>query len=92
LWEEAEAKCRSDQLLEIGKAINCPVVAIHGDYDPHPIEGTRKPLQSVLQDFRVVVLAKCVHYPWIEQYARDGFFELLRQELRYWILARNASF
>jgi len=82
VWREAEAMRRSGQLLEMGKAINCPVVAIHGDYDPHPIDGTREPLRSILEDFRVVVLEKCGHYPWIEQYARDSFFDLLRQELR----------
>jgi pimeloyl-ACP methyl ester carboxylesterase len=83
VWQEAAAMRRSGQLLEMGKVIACPVVAIHGDYDPHPIEGIRKPLQSVLQDFRVFVLEKCGHYPWIEQHAREGFFEILRQELRY---------
>ena len=80
-WPEAAELRRSGELLEQVKLISCPVIAIHGDYDPHPIDGIREPLESALDDFRIVVLEKCGHYPWIERYARDRFFELLRQEL-----------
>jgi pimeloyl-ACP methyl ester carboxylesterase len=57
------------------------VVAIHGDYDPHPTEGVREPLSKVLKDFRFIMLEHCGHLPWIEREAREGFFELLRGEL-----------
>ena len=29
------------------------MIAIHGDYDPHPAEGVEKPLATVLKDFRL---------------------------------------
>jgi pimeloyl-ACP methyl ester carboxylesterase len=57
------------------------VVAIHGDYDPHPSEGVREPLSRTLRDFRFVLLRNCGHKPWIERAARDEFYEILRKQL-----------
>lgn len=82
VWDEAEELRRSGALLELGKSIRCPVVAIHGDYDPHPHEGVEKPLASVLQDFRFILLEKCGHTPWIERAVRERFFDILRNEIR----------
>ena len=82
VWPEADEMRRSGELLEYGKQIKCPVVAIHGDYDPHPAEGVEKPLLSVLKDFRFILLKKCGHKPWIERHAKDRFYELLKNELQ----------
>jgi pimeloyl-ACP methyl ester carboxylesterase len=81
IWKQA-SKLRSDgKLLEYGYKIKCPVVAIHGDFDPHPAEGIRRPLARILKDFRFILLEKCGHTPWIERMAKDRFYELLRDEL-----------
>ncbi len=61
--------------------IDSPAVVIHGEYDPHPIEGIRPFLESCLQAVRFHMLPECGHYPWIEKRARQRFFEILRQEL-----------
>jgi len=71
----------SGKLLELGKSIKCPVVAIHGDYDPHPAEGVAEPLSRILKDFRFILLEKCGHRPWLERSARDRFYSILKQEL-----------
>jgi pimeloyl-ACP methyl ester carboxylesterase len=81
VWKEAEKLRRSGKLLQLGESIKCPVVAIHGDYDPHPAEGVQKPLSSVLKDFRFILLKNCGHNPWIEQKAREEFFRIVREEL-----------
>jgi pimeloyl-ACP methyl ester carboxylesterase len=81
VWGQAMELRRSGKLLELGKKIHCPVVAIHGDYDPHPPEGVRDPLASVLKDFRFILLEKCGHCPWIERGARDRFYDILRNEV-----------
>jgi pimeloyl-ACP methyl ester carboxylesterase len=81
VWAEAQELRRSGQLLELGKQIRCPVLAIHGDHDPHPAEGVRQPLSQVLGDFRFILLERCGHLPWIERHARDQFFALLREAL-----------
>ena len=81
VWAEAEKLRISGELLELGKKIRCPVVAIHGEYDPHPAEGVRGPLSRVLEDFKFILLEKCGHEPWREKYAREEFFQILRNEL-----------
>jgi pimeloyl-ACP methyl ester carboxylesterase len=65
----------------MGNNISCSVVALHGDYDPHPAEGVEKPLYPVLRDFRFVTLERCGHNPWLEIDAKEVFYEILRREL-----------
>jgi pimeloyl-ACP methyl ester carboxylesterase len=81
VWPEAAELRKSGKLLRLAENIRCPVVAIHGDYDPHPAEGVEKPLSRILKDFRFILLAKCGHKPWMERQARDRFFEILKKEL-----------
>ncbi|MFC1848806.1 alpha/beta fold hydrolase [candidate division CSSED10-310 bacterium] len=81
LWPQGAALRSSGELLEFGKDINCPVIAIHGDYDPHPADGVREPLTTILKNFRFVQLQHCGHKPWGEQEARESFFRILAAEL-----------
>ena len=82
VWEGAKKLRTSGELLEMGKQIICPVVAIHGDYDSHSAEGVREPLSRVVKDFRFILLEKCGHYPWRERYARDRFYDILKSEIQ----------
>ncbi len=81
VWKEAKELRINGKLLELGKQIQCPVVAIHGDYDPHPPEGVKRPLSSVLANFRFILLENCGHLPWIEKQARKTFYQILKEEL-----------
>jgi pimeloyl-ACP methyl ester carboxylesterase len=81
VWREASALRSSGKLLELGKQIKCPVVAVHGDYDPHPPEGVQRPLSATVEDFRFILITNCGHYPWIETGARERFFEILKENL-----------
>jgi pimeloyl-ACP methyl ester carboxylesterase len=81
VWRDAAQMRRSGELLELGRRITCPVVAIHGAYDPHPAEGVEQPLARVVDDFRFVLLARCGHTPWMEQQARERFYAVLEEEL-----------
>lgn len=60
--------------------IHCEVVLVHGDYDPHGIEGIHPFLKSVIPQTRLEWLERCGHYPWIEKFAREEFFAILRRE------------
>jgi len=82
VWAEAKELRINGELLKMGKKIKCPVVAIHGDYDPHLAEGVKAPLSRVLKDFKFVLLEKCGHEPWIERYAKDKFYTILKNELK----------
>jgi pimeloyl-ACP methyl ester carboxylesterase len=80
VWDEASKLRNSGHLLEIVGRIKCPVVAIHGDYDPHPADGVKHPLSRAIKDLRFVLLEKCGHYPWRERNARDMFYCILNAE------------
>jgi pimeloyl-ACP methyl ester carboxylesterase len=81
VWPEAAALRASGRLLEWGRRILCPVVAIHGDYDSHPADGVHEPLSRVVRDFRFILLERCGHEPWVEKHAKDEFYRALRAEI-----------
>jgi pimeloyl-ACP methyl ester carboxylesterase len=82
VWNDAAELRKSGKILELGRQIRCPVVALHGDYDPHPAEGVKGPLSAVIKNFRFVLLNNCGHKPWNEWEARDTFYQIIRTELR----------
>ena len=81
VWPEAARLRQTGELLRLSVNIRCPVVAIHGDCDPHPAVGIQEPLAANLQDFRMIILKQCGHDPWSERQAMDIFYELLDREL-----------
>ncbi len=80
--EEAIEMRKTGNLLSIGKKIQCPVFAIHGLADPHPIAGVKEPLSKTIKNFRIYTLTKCGHTPWLEKHARNEFFHVLCQEIK----------
>jgi pimeloyl-ACP methyl ester carboxylesterase len=81
VWREVRAMRVSGELVALGTRIRCPVFGIHGEYDPHPADGVRRPLEAVLADFRWVELAHCGHTPWLEREAAEPFYTLVEAEL-----------
>jgi len=81
VWKEADQLRSSGELLKIVGQVRCPVVAIHGNYDPHPSMGVRQPLSAALEDFKFITLENCGHKPWLEREAREDFYRLLESEL-----------
>ncbi len=71
----------SGELLQEGRRIQCPVVAVHGDYDPHPADGVALPLQAVLKNFKMIRLERCGHTPWKERQAREEFYRVLKEAI-----------
>lgn len=82
VWSETEELRKTGELLNFGEMINCPVIAIHGDYDSHPAEGVKKSLSKVIKNFRFYLLQHCGHHPWFEKEAKNKFYEILNHELR----------
>ena len=79
VWAEAVQLRQSGKLLQLSQQITCPVVAIHGDYDPHPADGVKIPISGIIKDFTFILLEKCGHDPWNERQARDEFYRVLEQ-------------
>ena len=80
VWSEAQELRSSGGFLEAAGRVRCPVVAIHGNYDPHPLEGVWDPLAAAIREFNFILLENCGHRPWIERQARARFYEILRDE------------
>lgn len=74
VWNKAAEMRKSGELVKLSKFIECEVLAIQGDYDPHPAEGVKNPLKDRLKKFKLVLLKKCGHYPWKEKYAFEDFY------------------
>jgi pimeloyl-ACP methyl ester carboxylesterase len=80
VWSQAEILRTKGEFLNIAGRIACPVVALHGDHDPHPAAAVRRHLSHRIQQFEFFLLSHCGHYPWIERQAREKFYQLLRRE------------
>lgn len=82
IWEQA-ADWRTRGLL-VGKLeeIVCPVYVIHGQDDPHPLEGIVEPLSRRGVRYQVQVLKNCGHSPFREKDAHADFFLHLASILR----------
>jgi pimeloyl-ACP methyl ester carboxylesterase len=78
VWKEAELLRQTGELLQLGREILCPVIAIHGNWDPHPSEGVSEPLQATLKSFQFILLDDCGHRPWMERRAKDKFYSILK--------------
>lgn len=82
VWKEASDMRASGELLERISEIRCPVLALHGDYDPHPAIGVEQPLRERIASFDFKLLDKCGHKPWREIHAKDAFFKALENAVR----------
>jgi len=67
-------------------AVRCPVLMIHGNWDPHPGRMTRDLLVRFVPGLQYVELPECGHFPWIEKRAREKFFSVLSG----WLESRGA--
>jgi pimeloyl-ACP methyl ester carboxylesterase len=63
------------------EAITCPVLMLHGSYDPHPGALIRDGLLKFIPELEYIELDRCGHSPWIEEHARDRFLSILRSWL-----------
>lgn len=81
VWPEAEYWRRSGKLIQVLNKIHCPVVAFHGEQDPHPAAGVIPVLEQNLDNFSYHILPECGHSPWNEKYAKKNFLLLLKKEI-----------
>lgn len=63
-------------------AISEPVLMYHGDDDPHPGPEIYVSLLPWIERLDFRSWSRCGHYPWIERWAREPFFDTLRSWLR----------
>lgn len=59
--------------------INCPVLMLHGENDPHPGTMIRDALHPYVPQLAYIGIHQCGHVPWYERHGREPFFRALRQ-------------
>jgi len=77
VWPQAEEMRQKGVCADTLEKIECPVVCIHGEVDPHPFES----IQSSFSKHKVEVLKKCGHRPWLERQAKEIFYVTLQKEI-----------
>lgn len=76
-----EARAENNLLVPILSSIACPVVAIHGDYDPIPHESVLPLLKQHIPSFRAHLLSGAGHFAWIEHEAGPKCIQILKEEI-----------
>lgn len=79
VWREAEELRKSGRLIRAIKTIHKPIVCIHGDHDPHPLEGIKSYFTEDEDKHELIILKNCGHKPWIERQASVEFYRILIQ-------------
>ncbi len=69
-------------------AIETPVLMLHGADDPHPGRMIRASLERYLPQLEYREWERCGHSPWLERFAREEFFAVLRGWLARHLPAR----
>ncbi|MBN2522279.1 MAG: alpha/beta hydrolase [Bacteroidales bacterium] len=81
IWKEAAELRASGKIRNCALSITCPVIFIHGEYDPHPVDGIAIPLTKKTMNHKMIVLKNCGHKPWIEKEAFGDFYKTLIREI-----------
>lgn len=79
IWNEAAGLRTSGKLLDSFRGISCKLHLIQGATDPHPVNGITIPLKEIGVMCETYILDKCGHSPFMEKYAKDEFYRILRQ-------------
>ena len=59
-------------------SIHCPVLMLHGAYDPHPGAMVRDGLRACIPHLEYQEFERCGHSPWVEEHARGAFLSRAR--------------
>ena len=82
VWSEAAAMRCDGRLVAALKKLACPVHVLHGDNDPHPVEGVVEPLRECHVGFTCHVLKNSGHSPFRERQAFLEFYRTLMKILQ----------
>lgn len=81
-WDDMLRLQREGRYPQQLARISCPVLMLHGAYDPHPGEMIRDSMTSFIPHLEFRQWEDCGHYPWIERRAREEFLVVLTAWLR----------
>ena len=77
--EEAKRLRKEGVLVELLAQLSVPIVAIHGEYDPHPYQGVEEPLRLYAKNFQFHLIKDSGHCIWRERRGEKELLELLER-------------
>lgn len=77
IWQEAAVMRSKGVLKQAISRITCPVHIIHGENDPHPVEGVIEPVSHCNIEYSQYILPNCGHSPFYEKEWSNYFFHLI---------------
>lgn len=77
IWQEAAVMRSKGVLKQAISRITCPVHIIHGENDPHPVEGVIEPVSRCNIEYSQYILPNCGHSPFYEKEWSNYFFHLI---------------
>ena len=81
IWREAENLRKEGGFLQALKRISCPVFVLHGELDPHPLEGVLTPLQSTQIPYQLILFPSWGHTPFLDRDAAASFYRVVQKIL-----------
>ncbi len=81
IWPALANMRRGGVFLRALQQIDCRIVVLHGEHDPHPLRGVTHPLADAACDFVTCVLPMCGHSPYSEKHAKEPFVKMLEDLL-----------
>lgn len=77
IWPQADALRARGDLLRCVQSIRIPLFVLHGQLDPHPLDGIVQPLEEMHIPFTLSLFPRCGHTPFREAYAYQSFYRSL---------------
>lgn len=77
VWKEASALRNNGTLKSILPSLFCEIIIIHGKQDPHPLTGITEPMNELGLKFKLYMLDRCGHSPFIEAGPAPEFYSLI---------------
>ncbi len=81
VWHEAAELRKKGILYDSLCKIHCSVCVLHGQHDPHPLEGVIWPLRRQGIPYELHVFEQCGHAPFQEKFGQKPFYEIVLSRL-----------
>ncbi len=77
IWHEATIMRSKGVLKHLISQLSCSIHIIHGENDPHPVEGIIVPIENCNVNYRKYILPNCGHSPFNEKEWKDRFYGII---------------
>lgn len=77
IWQEATVMRSTGEMKNMISQITCPIHIIHGENDPHPVDGVIEPIKNYNIECYKYILPNCGHSPFYEKEWETKFYHII---------------